>query len=189
MTGKTFPSKGRGTLFTESDGKYVPYLYILVYTKKVITNTIMNKLRFLPLAALMGAFAMTACDNDDNRNDGVGPQFADVTFAPNPCYAGDTITATLSYSSKGKNWYAARFKWTATSADSTYSGKTDRIPDPLKYGSTYRMKAPTHPGTYTVSVNASYEYTTGGPQGQLFGQSNSVTGQLVVKEASIASAD
>ena len=145
----------------------------------------MKSFLFLSLTVLSGLL-IAACDNDNNPRNGVGPQYADITFTPNPCNVGDTITATLSYSSKGSNWYAATFKWTATTTDSTYNGQSTRVPDPLKYGSTFQMKAPQYAATYNVTVRADYQYTTSGPQGQLYGQSNSVSGQLVVREKNIA---
>ena len=65
----------------------------------------MTTKHFLTMAslAIAGLFTFSSCDDDEAEYH--APVYKTITFSPNPCYPGDKVTATVSYSKKGENWY------------------------------------------------------------------------------------
>ena len=53
--------------------------------------------------AMMALLTFMSCEDDKAQYH--APVYKAITFSPNPCYPGDEVTATITYSNKGENWY------------------------------------------------------------------------------------
>jgi len=146
----------------------------------------MKKIPFL-LLALVTAFAvLMSCDNDDNATSARSPEFGDITLTPNPCHAGDTVKATVSYNYAGKEIYQSVYfynvKGSSNTGDSTFYSSSWSVTDPTKSVPSFQFVAPDIAQTYTVTFGASkIHYATGGPNGELYGSAASVSTTLRVR--------
>lgn len=136
----------------------------------------------------MVALAIASCDNDANSTSGRPPVYAQLTLTPNPCHAGDSVTGVVSYTSTGRDIYKSDYYMRVTgnsnSGDSIFLSTTWTVTDPTKSQPTFRFKAPTIAQHYTVTFGASrINFSTGGPNGELYGEANSVQTTLIVSSA------
>lgn len=150
----------------------------------------MKKLLLLPLA--MVGMAIASCDNDANSTSGRSPVFGQITLTPNPCNAGDTVTGVVSYTSAGRDIYKSDYYVNVTgrsnSGDTTFVSSNWTVIDPTKSQPTFKFAAPKIAQTYTVTFGASrINYSTGGPNGELYGSANSVNTTLTVRASQTAS--
>lgn len=146
----------------------------------------MKKLLLLPLA--MVSMAIASCDNDANSTSGRPPVYGQLTLTPNPCYAGDTVTGVVTYTSTGRDIYKSEYYANVTgssnSGDSAFVSTTWTAIDPTKSQPTFKFAAPKIAQNYTVTFGASrINYSTGGPNGELYGEANSVRTTLIVRAA------
>lgn len=144
----------------------------------------MTPKHFLTMAtlAIIGMLAFSSCEDD--KAEYHAPVYKDITFSPNPCYPGDTITATVSYSSKGENWYYFKQTFTldgAKVAEKTKTNTTPILPDPP----TCKFKAPAT-GVHTVEFTCSPSSTVGNPP---YRTPVSITAQLVVSASTPSDED
>ena len=123
--------------------------------------------------AMMALLTFMSCEDDKAQYH--APVYKAITFSPNPCYPGDEVTATITYSNKGENWYY--FKQTfvldgETILQRTKSSTSTTLPDP-----------PTC--TFTAPAAGTHTFTfTGTPSsiaaGNPYPGDVSITGKLVV---------
>ena len=135
----------------------------------------MTSKHFLTMAtlAIIGMLAFSSCEDD--KAEYHAPVYKDITFSPNPCYPGDTITAPVSYSSKGENWYY--FKQTFTLDGAKVSEKVKNNTTPILPDlPTGKFKAPAA-GVHTVEFTCQPSSTVGNT---LYPAAVTITAQLVV---------
>ena len=114
----------------------------------------------------------TSCDNDSHATDGRSPQFESLTLTPSTVNAGDSVVANVSYTYPGKKIYSSIY-------NETYEWK---VVDPTKSTPTYKFRSPDEAGIYTVTFRArQINYSSGGPNGELYGSANSVSATLRVQ--------
>lgn len=145
----------------------------------------MKNIPFLMLALVAALTALMSCDNDDHATSARSPEFGEITLTPNPCQAGDTVNATVSYNDTGKEIYQSIYfcnvKGSSNTGDSTYYSASWTVSDPTKKLPTFQFVAPDIAQRYTVTFGASrINYATGGPNGELYGSAGSVSAILIV---------
>jgi len=146
---------------------------------------IMKKNFFSLLLCTICGTLLISCEND-NATSGRSPVFEKIVLTPNPCETGDTIQGVVSYTSAGqhiyKTTYYVRVVGSTTSGDSIFHKQTWDVSDPTKSEPTFKFAAPDVAQTYTVTLGASrINYSTGGPNGELYGSANTVTTNLIVR--------
>lgn len=146
--------------------------------------------KLFPLLLLSSVFStlMASCDNDDNATSGRPPVFDKIVLTPSPCAIGDTIQGTVTYTSAGKDIYKSTYRvrvvGKTTSGDSTFYSNTWSVLDPTKSEPTFKFAAPDIAQDYRVTFEATQiNYSTGGPNGELYGSANTVTTTLTVNRA------
>lgn len=136
----------------------------------------MTTKHFLTMAflAIAGLFTFSSCDEDEAEYH--APVYKTITFSPNPCYPGDKVTATVSYSSKGENWYyyMQRFTLDGQTILERNRGRSTNVvmPDPP----TCTFDAPAA-GTHTLVFTCGPSSTVGT---NLYPANISISAQLVV---------
>lgn len=131
-----------------------------------------------PLLALL---ICTSC-SDDNATNAHSPVFESLTLSPSVVHCSDTVTGHVAYRDAGKNIYSSDYQYTITDGHSA-ANKQWRVTDPTKSQPVFGFHAPDSAGTYTVTFRATkIRYSTGGPNGELYGSANTVTATLVVTE-------
>ena len=143
----------------------------------------MKKLFLLSVLAVMGL--LISCDNDDNATDGRSPEFAALQLTPSVANTGDSVIAIVTYKTPGKKIYKSDYKLTISgftaSGDYNVSYTWTDI-DPTKHNPTYKFIAPDEPGTFQVTFSATrINYSSGGPNGEIYGSANTVTSTLRVQ--------
>lgn len=143
---------------------------------------------FTLLAAVALLTLLAACDNDSNSFDSRSPTFGDFTLSPTSCYPGDTITGTVLFEDKGKHIYSTTYYY-RYNVDDTITKVTWTVVDPTGHDNvTFTFPAPTTAGIYTITFGATtIRYSSGGPNGELYGSASSVTATLNVKSTSSSS--
>lgn len=126
-----------------------------------------------------------SCSNDEHATDSRPPVFGELKLSPTTVSAGDSVTAMVTYNYPGKKIYKNEYTLTVSGYTSNglyeKSWKWDVI-DPTKSEPTCKFASPDVAGTYTVSFRASrINYSSGGPNGELYGSANSVSAVLYVK--------
>lgn len=128
-----------------------------------------------------------SCDDDPAR-DAESPILGSITFEPSTSVApDDSVTAVVSYEKTGKNIYKIDFSYSIvgknpeTGKDSTFlSGSWVDIA-PTKHQPVFGFHAPLEEGNYRVTVKAArINYSTSGPNGELYGTPSSTTGTFSV---------
>lgn len=142
----------------------------------------MKTLRAILIPLVATLLLVVACDNDSNSFDSRSPTFGDFTLTPSSCYPGDTITGTVLFEDKGKNIYSSTYYY-RYNVDDTITRVTWTVVDPTGHDNvTFTFPAPTTAGIYVVTFGATYiRYSSGGPNGELYGSASSVTATLNVK--------
>lgn len=145
----------------------------------------MKKIPFLIFALSAALSFLMSCDNDDNATTARSPEFGEITLTPNPCQAGDTVKATVSYNYAGKEIYQSIYfcnvKGSSNTGDSTYYSSSWTVSDPTKKQPSFQFVAPDIAQNYTVTFGASrINYATGGPNGEIYGSASSVSATLSV---------
>lgn len=129
---------------------------------------------FLTIA---GLFTFSSCDDDEAEYH--APVYKAITFSPNPCYPGDKVTATVSYSKKGENWYyyMQRFTLDGNTILERNKGRSSNVvmPDPP----TCTFDAPAA-GTHTLMFTCGPSSTVGS---NLYPANISITAQLIVNDS------
>jgi hypothetical protein len=137
------------------------------------------------LAVVSILFLSVSCSNDDHATDSRPPVFGELKLSPSTASPGDSVTATVSYNYAGKKIY--KNEYTLTVSGHTSSGQYEKswkweVIDPTKTEPFCKFAAPDEAGIYTVSFRASrINYSSGGPNGELYGSANSVSAVLYVK--------
>lgn len=133
---------------------------------------------------LSATILMTSCDNDDHATDSRSPEFGTLTLTPSTVSPGDSVTASVSYNYPGKHIYSNVYNLTITgnTSEGPYTNTVSwKVVDPTKSTPTQKFAAPDTPGTYNVTFRASQiNYSSGGPNGELYGSANSVSATLRV---------
>ncbi len=140
------------------------------------------------LLTIFLAFVLfTSCD-DDIKKDAQSPLLGSLTLEPSVSVAPqDSVTGFVTYEVKGKNVYKIDFTLSVNGksskgADSTYIFKEWSLVDPLKQQPVIGFHAPKETGSYRVTVRAArINYSTSGPNGEIYGTPSSVSAQLTVK--------
>lgn len=148
----------------------------------------MKKLFSLVLLSSIFSALIVSCDNDDNATSGRSPVFDKIVLTPNPCVIGDSIQGTVTYTSAGKHIYKSKYLvkvvGSTTSGDSTFYSNSWTVLDPTKSEPTFKFAAPDIAQSYRVTFEATQiNYSTGGPNGELYGSANTVTTTLTVNNA------
>ena len=143
----------------------------------------MKKIVLCTAFALMGV--LISCDNDDHATDGRSPEFASLELTPSVAHPGDSISAIVTYKTPGKNIYKSDYKLAisgfTSSGDYNVSYSWTEI-DPTKSNPKYKFAAPDESGTFQVTFSATrINFSTGGPNGELYGSANSVNATLRVQ--------
>lgn len=139
----------------------------------------MTTRNFLTMAFLTiaGLFTFSSCDDDEAEYH--APVYKAITFSPNPCYPGDKVTATVSYSKKGENWYyyMQRFTLDGNTILERNKGRSSNVvmPDPP----TCTFDAPAA-GTHTFMFTCGPSSTVGS---NLYPANISITAQLIVNDS------
>ncbi len=127
----------------------------------------------------------TSCDNDSHATDGRSPQFESLTLTPSTVNAGDSVVANVSYTYPGKKIYSSIYNLTISgnTSDGLYNETYEwKVVDPTKSTPTYKFRSPDEAGIYTVTFRArQINYSSGGPNGELYGSANSVSATLRVQ--------
>ncbi len=144
----------------------------------------MTPKHFLTMAtlAIIGMLTFSSCEDD--KAEYHAPVYKDITFSPNPCYPGDTIIATVSYSSKGANWYYFKQTFTLDGEKVSEKVKTNTTPI-LSDPPTCKIKAPAA-GVHTVVFTGAPSSTVGNT---LYPTPVSITAQLVVSASTTPPSD
>jgi hypothetical protein len=151
-----------------------------------INQRIIKMKKIILLLSVITLFLFSAsCSNDDHATDSRPPVFGELKLSPSTVQAGDSVTATVSYNYPGKKIY--KNEYTLTVSGNTSNGHYEKswkweVIDPTKSEPTCKFASPDEAGTYTVSFRASrINYSSGGPNGELYGSANSVSSVLYVK--------
>ena len=134
----------------------------------------MKKNLILTASVLLATLIFTAsCKKDEEY---VKPVFDSITLSPNPCHVGDKVTATVTYASKGDNWYYYKQTFTLGSefVYNKYKTTGATLPDPP----TCEFEPPAA-GTYTVRFSSRASITAGE---KLYEDLPSVSAKLTVLE-------
>lgn len=143
---------------------------------------------------LLATFLMLACPlfftncSNDPEMDAVPPSFKEVVIDPAKPNMGDTVTVTLKFMSKGKNWYKIAYKWTLSryQQEAQYNvkgeGNSLEMVEPM-----FTFVVPDTAGMYTLRVNpgnvqATSLFANGSPFGSASIENNSVTFTVKAKE-------
>lgn len=136
------------------------------------------------LTILTTSVLITSCDNDDHATDSRSPEFGSLTLSPSTVSPGDSVIATVSYNYAGKNIYSSIYvlSITGNTSEGLYNKNVNwKVIDPTKSTPTQKFQAPDIPGIYTVTFRATQiNYSSGGPNGELYGSANSVNATLRV---------
>lgn len=131
--------------------------------------------------------ALTACDDDPGR-DGRTQTFKDIELDKTMCAPCDTISAVVNYEDKGHSVFRAKYYYEVhgqrlnSNADSVYSDSAWEVVDPTKTTPKFRFAAPDRKGYYTLVFGTkNVNFSTGGPNGELFGAPSSVRTTFQVK--------
>ena len=125
--------------------------------------------------ALVGMLTFSSCDDDEAEYH--APVYKSITFTPNPCYPGDEVKATVTYASRGENWYYFKQVFALDDDDNKISEKIKNsdtyvfMPDPP----TCTFTAPSA-GSHTVKFTATPSSTVG----NIYRGTASIEAQLVV---------
>lgn len=144
----------------------------------------MKKNLSLLVIAITASMLSISCDNDDHATDSRSPVFGTLTLTPSTVSPEDSVTATVSYNYAGKKIYSSIYVLSVNG--NTPEGRYDKsiewkVVDPTKSTPTIKFAAPDVPGIYTVTFHASQiNYSSGGPNGELYGSANSVNSTLRV---------
>ena len=142
---------------------------------------------------LLATFLMLACPlfftncSNDPEMDAVPPSFKEVVIDPAKPNMGDTVTVTLKFMSKGKNWYKIAYKWTLSryQQEAQYNvkgeGSSLNMVEP-----TFTFVVPDTAGMYTLRVNpgnvqASSLFPNGSPFGSASFENNNSSVTFTVK--------
>lgn len=150
----------------------------------------MKKLLVLMLAVVM--VCVVACKDEDAI--GEAPEIASIELTPNPCHPGDTVMMKVRFGEPGSNFYFTEYvlgnikPLSATKKD-TQRGITLGYAEP-----TIKCQAADSAGTYKVSFKGKVSFTGNKTvvgkdkdgnkiisDGLLYGETNTVTTNLVVK--------
>ena len=138
------------------------------------------------LCLFCGLCVITSCD-DDIKKDAKSPVLGSLTFEPSASVAPqDSVTGFITYETKGKNVYKIDFTLSVNGkdskgGDSIYIYKEWSLVDPLKQQPVIGFRAPKESGIYRVSVRAArINYSTSGPNGEIYGTPSSTSAQLTV---------
>jgi hypothetical protein len=111
---------------------------------------------FLAVLTTILTCAFSSCDEENATY--TAPTFSGVEVEPNPCYEGDTITLTFTYSNRGSNWYY--FKQNICVDGSSVFNATKSSSYYLADPPTATFVAP-EAGTHTVSISGTLAPTAG----------------------------
>lgn len=149
----------------------------------------MKSLTFSCLLLTLVLLTAVSCDDDPTGNS-TSPTFAELTLSPNVCNAGDSITGTVTFSDKGKSIYKTVYYYRFVENGTVYR-YTWTVVDPTAYDEvTFSFVAPTTAGLYTVTFGADQiNYSSSGPNGELYGSANSVSATLNVRTSATTDDD
>ncbi len=136
----------------------------------------MKPIRFI-LAPLLvaAAWAFVGCEDDKDYTT-ASPVFDKLELSTPRCYAGDSIFATATIKTEGAYYYYFRLYYTVGGVTNIIDkGDISNKSGEVKFA----FRAPTEPGTYSVSFRASISYYAGN---QIYGETNSVSTTLHVLE-------
>ena len=133
--------------------------------------------------------AIASCDNDPTGNSS-SPVFEELTLSPSVCYTGDSITGTVTFSDKGKKIYKTVYYYRFVE-NGEVTRVTWTVVAPTTYDNvTFTFVAPSTAGLYTITFGADQiNYSSSGPNGELYGSASSVTATLNVRSSSSSSDD
>ncbi len=140
------------------------------------------------LNTLLIVFAISiifmSCDNDDHATDSRSPEFGSLTLSPSTVSPGDSVTASVSYVYPGKKIYSSVYTLSISgnTSEGPYNKSIEwKVVDPTRSTPVQKFAAPETPGIYTVVFRASrINFSSGGPNGELYGSANSVNATLRV---------
>jgi len=119
----------------------------------------MSKLSYLVsllLGVVIAAFGLMSCSDDTGDNVSV-PRFSGVEFSQETLYAGETVEVTAVQYKKGKRLDRTSYIWSCSGDEAELSGgKSGVFYDSDKSDPSCRIKLPTTPGRYTITLNATY---------------------------------
>ncbi len=128
-------------------------------------------------------FSFLSCTNDDYANSAQVPVFKQLILSPSVVSPGEEVNATVEYEFAGKEIYSNKYKLTISeigNPDNTKSLEWEEI-EPMKSVPQHTFNAPDSPGRYSVVFQATrINFSTGGPNGSLYGSANSVSAILTV---------
>ncbi len=128
---------------------------------------------------------LLSCNDDTAPTSAKSPIFHSLILAPSTAVANTDVTATVEYEYKGKEIYKNDYKLELTELgdnSNTYTYEWTEI-DPTQSNPCYTFKAPSKAGKYYVTFKATkIYYSTGGPNGVLYGNANTVSSNLTVTE-------
>ncbi len=110
----------------------------------------------LLLGIVIAAFVFISCSDDAGDNVSI-PRFSGVEFSQETLYAGETVEVTAVQYKKGKHLDRTSYNWNCSSEEAELSGgKSGVFYDSDKSDPSCRIKLPTTPGRYTITLNATY---------------------------------
>ncbi|MGM9686428.1 MAG: hypothetical protein ACI3YI_09440 [Bacteroidaceae bacterium] len=139
------------------------------------------KTYYLFTSLIFAALLCVSCDNDDINTSSRPPVFESLTLTPNNVKAGENVKAVVKYSYAGKDIYKSDYR-ISISKGADYQVTYDwTVVDPTKSEPEYSFNAPEEAGTYEVVFRANkINYSSHGPNGELYGNANSVNAILRV---------
>ena len=143
------------------------------------SNCILSVVVFIILSSII------SCSNDDPPTGAKPPVFKKLILNPSTVGPEETVNATVEYEYPGKDIFRSDYQLTIVEVGSNSITETFEwtIIDPTKSNPVYEFKAPTKPGKYSISFHAKHiNYSTGGPNGSLYGSANTVSSTLIVTE-------
>lgn len=144
----------------------------------------MKRILNILLIVFTVSITFMSCDNDDHATDSRSPEFGALTLSPSTVSPGDSVTATVSYNYAGKKIYSSVYTLSISgnTSEGPYTKSIEwKVVDPTKSTPVQKFAAPETPGIYTVTFRASQiNYSSGGPNGELYGSANSVNSTLRV---------
>lgn len=138
-------------------------------------KTILNNRVAIIAASFLMALSFFSCSENSDTNVKV-PQFSGITFNKETLVAGEEVYATAVQYKKGKYLDRTTYVWTFDGAQQIGGGTTGVFYDSDKRDPSCSVILPETPGTYTITLTATYNTS---------GKSNNSSKEVEIKGGTV----
>lgn len=131
--------------------------------------------KLLLFSIMMIAVFASSCEDD--KEGAKTPVLGELTLSPNPCYQGDTITATITIADEGSN--SSFFKFTINYNDKSLARSKGEFSRDSQNRVVFKFTAPKVNGQLNVSVYGTANLYAGD---KLYGTTNTVKSSVNIQE-------